>query len=112
MLQEGAVAILNLDRFEGIMRVKTQSIITVNDSVIHAVLDGEALLLNVENGMYFGLEGDGARIWELLQPGATEEEIVAQLRTEYDAKPDVLRRDVCEFVQSLNEKGLTRTVTG
>lgn len=86
--------------------------LTINDSVIHATLDDEALLLDVEQGLYFGLGGVGGRIWELLRQPSTEEEIVRQLLEEYEAEPAQVRTAVSEFLQLLAAKGLTREVHG
>ena len=49
-----------------------------SEATIEAMLDGEALILNVETGIYFGLSGVGARIWELLREGAVERVAVAR----------------------------------
>lgn len=84
--------------------------LVVNDSVIHAELDDEAVLLNVENGVYFGLDAVGARIWQLIGQGTTQEEIVNQLLAEYDVEPSQLDADVREFARVLVSKGLAREV--
>ena len=86
--------------------------LTVNESVVHAVIDDEAVLLNVETGVYFGLDAVGARIWELLTQGATEADIVNQLLVEYDVSPAQVGKDVREFVHVLASKGLTRETNG
>jgi hypothetical protein len=86
--------------------------ITTSESVVDAVLGDEAVLLNIQSGVYFGLNAVGTRIWELLVQGTTQEEIVDRLRNEYDAEPAQLRTDVEGFVQSLAAKGLTRNVNG
>jgi hypothetical protein len=86
--------------------------LTINESVIHATLDDEALVLDVEQGLYFGLGGVGARIWELLEQPSTEEEIVRQLLEEYEAEPAHVRAAVRDFLQLLAAKGLTREVHG
>jgi len=86
--------------------------LVIDESVIHTVLDGEALLLNVETGLYFGLDTVGARMWELLALGTTEEEIVERLLAEYEAPPEQIRDDVREFLQLLTSRGLVRDENG
>lgn len=85
--------------------------LVVNNSVIHAELDDEVVLLNVENGVYFGLDAVGARMWQLIEQGATQEEIIARLLAEYDAEPSQLDADVREFTRVLVSKGLAREVS-
>ena len=86
--------------------------IYTDESVVDAVLGDEAVLLNVESGVYFGLNAIGARIWELLVEGPTQEEIVGRLLDEYDVEAAQLRADIEGFMQALAAKGLTRSVTG
>ncbi len=90
----------------------TATKIYTGESVVDAVLGDEAVLLNVESGVYFGLNAIGARIWELLVEGTTQEEIVGRLLDEYDVEPAQLRADIGGFMQALAAKGLTRSVTG
>ena len=82
--------------------------VIVNDSVVFAELDQEAVLLNVETGVYFGLDELGTEIWNLLAKGATENEIVDRLGAEYEVEPDQLRADVREFFELLLRNGLVR----
>ena len=84
--------------------------LTINETVVCAELDDEMVLLNVETGVYFGLDAVGTRIWGLLTQGATEDEIVAQLLDEYDVPRDELSVDVSSFLDDLQSKGLARIV--
>ncbi len=84
--------------------------IAINESVVCAELDGEAVLLNVETGIYFGLDSIGARIWALLVDGAGQAEILDRLLAEYDVEPAELRSDLSEFLSRLAAKGLTRPI--
>ena len=82
----------------------------VNDSVICADLEGEAVLLDVETGIYFGLDAIGTRIWTLLEQGASEAELLAQILEEYDVELDRLKSDLSEFLGALHTHRLTRVV--
>lgn len=84
--------------------------LTAAESVIEAALDEETLVLNVESGLYFGLDGVGARIWQLLSDATTEEEIIEQLLLEYDVERAQLRHDVTAFIEVLAANGLTRVL--
>ncbi len=78
----------------------------VAPSVVCAELDGEAVLLDVESGVYYGLNVIGTRIWQLLVQGLDEETIYRQLLREYDVEPVRLQCDVSDFLASLAERGL------
>jgi hypothetical protein len=82
--------------------------LSVNTSVVSAQLDGEAVLLNVESGVYFGLDSIGTRIWELLSTGASETEIFDRLLDEYDVDAPQLRADLDAFLDVLLSKSLVR----
>lgn len=47
------------------------------------------------------LNGPAEVIWKALEQGKDFEEIVAQLKSEYDAPEDVLRADLTAFVDKL-----------
>jgi len=91
--------------------VATSRLITHHE-VVCAELDGEAVLLRVDTGLYFGLDEVGSRIWKLLEQGASSDEICAVLLSEYDVDDEALRRDVYSFLDELETNGLTRRVGG
>jgi hypothetical protein len=80
----------------------------LNESVVFAELDNEAVLLNIETGVYFGLDEIGTEIWNLLSAGASENEVVEKLLVEYEVSLEQLRADVDEFVMTLESRGLVR----
>ncbi len=71
------------------------------------VSDG-AVLLHVEEEIYFGLNEVGSRIWQLLPPTcANLEDLCARLSQAYtDVAPEVLRADVLELLGQLEENQL------
>jgi hypothetical protein len=82
--------------------------LAVNESVVYAELDDEAVLLNVETGIYFGLNPIGTGIWKALSEGADEGAIVDRLAEEYDVERAQLEVDVMEFLGGLLVQGLIR----
>ena len=80
----------------------------LNDSVVFAELDNEAVLLNVETGVYFGLDEIGTEIWNLLSAGGSESDVVGKLLLEYEVDPEQLRADVGDFIAKLESHGLIR----
>jgi hypothetical protein len=79
-----------------------------DDSVVYTELDGEAVLLNVESGIYFGLDAIGTRIWSLIGEGVPDEQIHMRLLEEYDVAPEQVRADVADFIDALVAQGLVR----
>ena len=78
----------------------------VHPSVLSRELSGETVLLNLESGVYYGLDPVGTRIWQLLMEGRTIADICSTMIDEYDVAPDVLRGDVVRLVGELRERGI------
>lgn len=82
--------------------------IHVNDAVVSAELGDEAVLLNVETGLYFGLGEEELLVWNLLSEGATIEEIVRRFLDEFDVEEAQIRADLSSFIEKLIERELVR----
>ena len=78
----------------------------VHPSVLCRQLSGETVLLNLESGVYYGLDPVGTRVWQLLLQGQTIADICGTMIDEYDVAPDVLRDDVLRLVGELRERGI------
>jgi len=78
----------------------------IPDEVIFRELDGEAVVLNLDTGIYFGLEAVGTRIWRLLEEHMSLRLVLDTLVEEYEAPSDRLQGDLLAFVERLNGKGL------
>jgi hypothetical protein len=74
--------------------------------VMSRLVGDETVLLDLESGMYFGLDGVGKRIWESIGEGLTLAEIAAVIMSEYDVQEDQAQADVIEFARDLVERGL------
>ncbi len=73
-------------------------------------LEGEAVLLDLETGRYFGLNATGVRIWALL--GGDEElgRIVDRLEGEYAPAETSMMDDILELCTALEREGLVARV--
>ena len=74
--------------------------------VVFRELDGEAVILNLDTGMYFGLDAVGTRIWQLLDTHKSLRRTLQALEEEFDAPPDQLTADLTAFDDQLKAKGL------
>ena len=69
-------------------------------------LDAGAVVLDTVQGVYFGIDGVGARIWELLASPRTVGEIVQTIVGEYEVDADRCREDLAKFLTELEAQGL------
>ena len=75
------------------------------------LLDGDGILLDLRNQLYFGLDDVGCRIWELVRETGSEQGIFAALVKEYEVPADEIRRDLAEWLDDLIERRLLEVVT-
>ena len=52
------------------------------------------------------LNKTGAFLWKKLELGATEEELVKDIISEYEVEEEIAKKDVFAFIQRLKENGL------
>ena len=75
------------------------------DAVLQ-VIDGDALILKLQDEAVFSLNESGARIAELIVAGQTLEQIVTTLAGEYGRTPESISADVRDLVHVLLSRGL------
>lgn len=80
----------------------------VPEGLVYSVLEGEAVILDLTGGTYFGLDPIGTRMWQLIEQLGSLDQIVSTLLTEFDVVEDRLRRDLDELIRTLVDKGLLR----
>jgi hypothetical protein len=77
----------------------------VNDQV-SCDLAGEAAILDLRSGIYYGLDPVGAKVWELIQQPLEVSSIVSQILDEYDVDEERCRNDVLALLSQLLERDL------
>jgi hypothetical protein len=76
------------------------------EEVASKVIDGEAIIINLANGVYYSTDKVGAFVWDLLQTGHTLEEVIAAVTRHYDVSREQAESNVRQFVQELVEENL------
>jgi hypothetical protein len=86
--------------------IEFDSIVCATPDQVSCDLDGEAAILNLKNGTYFGLDPIGAFIWNrLLQPQPVSS-IAAAMLEHYEVEPERCRNDLLALLRQLDERGL------
>ena len=89
--------------------------IRIRPDVVSRDLDGEAVILNLTTGFYFGLDPVGTAIWQALGRDPALSAALAALIAEYDVSPERGARDLLQLVAALRENELVdveREATG
>jgi hypothetical protein len=77
---------------------------------VSASLDDEVVILNLDSGVYYGLDEVAARIWDAIQEPHSVCEVQRLILDEYDVDPNVCMNDVTRVIRELDEHGLIATV--
>ncbi len=86
--------------------ITEDSVITTGGNQVSSDLAGEAVILNMEDGVYYGLDAVGARIWQLIQEPKSVKEVHGTLLEEFDVEPDRCMSDLLAVLQSLEDHHL------
>jgi hypothetical protein len=80
--------------------------VRVAKDVVFRELDGEAVILNLESGRYFGLDPVGTRIWQICEGSGSLRSVWQAMQDEFDAPAEQLQADLLAFVDQLSSEGL------
>ncbi len=85
--------------------------IVPSTDVICQELDGEIVILDLQQEQYFGLNETATRMWQLMSEGKTADQIVDTMLNEFEVDAVTLQRDLETLVQQLSNVSLA-TVSG
>jgi hypothetical protein len=80
--------------------------IRVSDDVLWRKVGDEVLMSNTATELIFGLDGAGARMWQVLAETGSIDETAAALAEEFDASVESIRADLHRLIEELRERGL------
>ncbi len=81
--------------------VELNSRIARSQEVVSSEVDGEVVMMSIEQGNYSGLDGIGSEIWRLLESPLPVSEICDQMMARYHVEKDVCEKDVLAFLNDL-----------
>ncbi|MEL7356053.1 MAG: PqqD family peptide modification chaperone [Cyanobacteria bacterium J06634_6] len=82
------------------------TVISPVENQISSELAGEAVILNLDSGMYYGLNEVGARIWEIIQQHSVFSEVHHILLEEYDVSSEACSQALTDILSELQRVGL------
>jgi hypothetical protein len=101
---------MNMPTFDATL--SRSSIVCCTEENLSCGLQGEAIVLNLESGVYFGMNPLAARIWELIQQPSTVEDVHKQLLDEYDVDAGQCEADLLSFLEQLRKNNLLTIKAG
>ena len=70
------------------------------------VIDGEAIIVNLEKGIYYSLDQAGARVWQSLSNGASDQEVLRDLMGSYCGQVPEIESGFRDLVNELEQEGI------
>lgn len=82
------------------------SLIKRDSSLLFTRVDDDLVMFSANEGMYYGTQVVGRRIWALIEEEVSVDEICEQLLDEFSVDRVTCEREVIQFVEQLAEEGL------
>lgn len=71
-----------------------------------ASIDDEVVLMNVDTGEFYALDGTAAVVWRLIGEDRSRGQILDILGQEFDGDPEGIAQDVDKLLETFKEMGL------
>ncbi len=84
----------------------SQRLRLASEEIAGKVVDGEAIVMNLGNGLYYNMNPAASRVWELSEKGYALEDVVRALSHEFAVDEDTARADVLRLAAELVDEGL------
>ncbi|MBX6364831.1 MAG: PqqD family protein [Gemmatimonadetes bacterium] len=92
-------------------RLSLDTIVVASGDQVSADLDGEAVVLDLKDGVYFGLNATGTQVWTRLQQPCSARELLSALLATYpDLPAEQGEADLLSMLENLQELGLIEVV--
>jgi hypothetical protein len=92
------------------MPLTRESCVVVSDEQVSTSLGDEAVILGMQDGVYYGLDAVGARVWALIATPRRVSELVRTITGEFDVTAEQCERDVLALLAELSARRLVREV--
>ena len=92
--------------------ISLRSFVAVAGNQVSTRLEDESVILSLQDGVYYGLNQCGARIWDLLQEPRAVGNIRDIILEEYEVDPQQCEEDLLRLLRELADKGLIEVSSG
>ena len=90
------------------MRFGSEDRLSRVQNMLSTELDQETVLMSIDAGAYYGLEGPAQRIWEILETPLSFSALVDRLVEEYQVSPETCAADLERFLGEMEREGILR----
>lgn len=86
------------------------SLVRVSSNQVYSRLGDEVAILELDRGVYYGLNDTGSFLWNLMQQPVRVNEMRAALVEEFDVDADTAEKDLLRVLADLRDAGLIEHV--
>jgi hypothetical protein len=81
------------------------------EEMLAADLDEETVMVDIDKGKYYGLNGCGTRIWALLSKPITVRNLCHKLTDEFAVSTTQCEQDLIDFLRALLARNMVKIVS-
>lgn len=83
------------------MAITPESVVAASRDQVSCELEGEAVILNLADETYYGLDAVGARVWELITEPRRVAEVRDRIVAEFEVDAATAERDLLDLLEQL-----------
>ncbi len=87
-------------------QLEMASVVVASKEQVSCELAGEAAILNLKNGSYYGLNPVGATVWDLMKEPVSVNELHSAVLERYEVEPERCAGDLLNLLGEMVEQGL------
>jgi Coenzyme PQQ synthesis protein D (PqqD) len=98
----------NAQTIEKRPKIVDATVISRSPSVLTAEVDGEVVMMSIEQGRYFGLDDIGSDIWRRIEPPCSFAALIDRLACDYEADRATIAADVQVLLDRMAAQDVVR----
>lgn len=77
-----------------------------SQDMIATEVDGEIVLISLDDGRYYGLDSVASEIWRRLETPKRADALCGELQTHFEGDPETIAREAMEFLKIMTDQRL------
>lgn len=86
------------------INISLDTLVSRNEAMLASQLDGETIMMDVDNGLYLGMNTTGSRIWSLLEKPLLAKDLCDQLAMQFKVSETECESQVLSFLNDLLQR--------
>jgi hypothetical protein len=92
------------------MPLSLDDVVRASRAQVSSRLGTDTVILELDDGVYYGLDDVGSRVWELLKEPRAVRALRDAVLAEYDVDPERCAADLLGLLSEMAERGLVEVV--